>query len=140
MSEDHHNAATADAPADDRPQNTTESASPPEGRRVQVGLRLDESDLKTAYANAFQARYTAEEIVFDLGMNVTTPRPTPPPAHAPASTEPRRLVDVTFHANQRVTMTYDTAKRLAIALAEAVRRHEQAFGHIEPDAKKRRAN
>ncbi|MEM9251477.1 MAG: DUF3467 domain-containing protein [Planctomycetota bacterium] len=138
MSEDQSKVATTDAPADDRPQSPPESASSTDSQRVQVGLRVDESDLKTAYANAFRAHHTAEEIVFDLGMNVTTPRPTPPPAIDPASSEPRRLADVTFHANQRVIMSYYTAKRFAIALGEALRRHEQAFGDIELDTNKRR--
>ncbi|MEM9108895.1 MAG: DUF3467 domain-containing protein [Planctomycetota bacterium] len=138
MSEDQESAATTDAPAKNPSPSSPEAAT--NGQRMQVGLRVDESGLKTAYANAFRAHHTAEEVVFDLGMNVTTPRPTPPPAHDPASDEPRRLADVTFHANQRVVMSYYTAKRFAIALAEAVRRHEQAFGDIELDVNKRRTS
>lgn len=127
-----------DAPAATPESDAAQAATPTDNDRVQIGLRVDESKLQTSYANAFRTHHTAEEVVFDLGMNVTTPRPASPQADGDKPGEPRRLADVTFNANHRVVMNYYTAKRLALSLAEIVRRHEQAFGELELDTQKRR--
>jgi len=93
----------------------------------QVRLRIDEQGMQTCYANAFRTNGTAEEVLLDFGLNLAEP--------TPGQTDQPQIV---FKLNQRVIMNYYSAKRLAIALSQAVRRHEDQFGEIELDVNKRR--
>jgi hypothetical protein len=93
----------------------------------QVRLRIDEQGMQTCYANAFRTNGTAEEVLLDFGLNLAEP--------TPGQTDQPQIV---FKLNQRVIMNYYSSKRLAIALSQAVRRHEDQFGEIELDVNKRR--
>ena len=93
----------------------------------QVRLRIDEQKMQTCYANAFRTNGTAEEVMLDFGLNLAEP--------APDQADQPQIV---FQLNQRVIMNYYSAKRLALALGQAVRRHEDQFGEIELDVNKRR--
>ena len=84
-------------------------------------VRLDDSDAGTCYANFCRISGTPEELVLDFALN-------------PQSTG--RLPEV-LRLNQRVIMNFYTAKRLLGALHQAVHRHEQAFGNLEIDFRKR---
>jgi hypothetical protein len=93
-------------------------------RNIQVAI--DERNLKTSYSNGFMTGVTAEEVVIDFGFNrvqVTNPK--------------KGEGKIVFHANERIIMNYYSAKRLAIALGQIVRRYEQKFGEIELNAAKR---
>jgi len=92
----------------------------------QVRIRIDEQTLQTSYANAFRTNGTAEEVILDFGLNLVE--------SMPQGEQPQ----VVFRLNQRVVMNYYSAKRLALALGQAVRRHEEQFGEIELDMSKRR--
>lgn len=106
---------------------SVEQQAPEQTGQHQVQLRIDESKLSASYANAFRTNGTAEEVVLDFGLNVVQ-LPTEQQA------EPQILLQVT----QRVIMNYFTAKRLAITLSQAIRRHEDQFGELEIDVDKRR--
>ena len=84
-------------------------------------VRLDDSNVETSYANFCRISGTPEELVLDFALN-------------PQSTG--RLPEV-LKINQRVIMNFYTAKRLLGALHQAVHRHEQAFGTLEIDFRKR---
>jgi hypothetical protein len=90
-------------------------------------VHVDEKDLKTSYANGFRSTPTAEELVLDFGLNIPIP---------PRNQQKER--EMVFHVNNRITMNYFVAKRLAITLSQIVRRYEQEFGEIELNAAKRR--
>ncbi len=109
----------ADKPIEEQAREQT-------GQR-QVRLRIDEAHLQTCYANAFRTNGTHEEVMLDFGLNLTEPTPG-------EESQPQ----IVFQVNQRVIMNYYSAKRLAIALSQAVRRHEEQFGEIELDVNKRR--
>jgi len=93
----------------------------------QIRVRIDERNLQTSYVSGFRPTMTAEEVMLDFGLNLV--RPTGDKEH------PQELV---FQASNRLIMSYYSAKRLAIALSQIVRRFEQQFGEIELNAAKRR--
>jgi hypothetical protein len=95
----------------------------------QVRLRLDERNLHTSYANAFRSDATADEVMLYFGLNLVNPV-------AAQQGNP----EIIFQANERIIMTYHTAKRLALTLGQIIRRHEDQFGEIELDVTKRRQN
>ncbi len=95
----------------------------------QVRLRLDERNLHTSYANAFRSDATANEVMLYFGLNLVNPV-------AAQQGNP----EITFQANERIIVTYQTAKRLALTLGQIIRRHEDQFGEIELDVNKRRQN
>lgn len=119
MSDDGNGNTPADKPIEEQAREQT-------GQR-QIRLRIDEQKMQTCYANAFRTNGTAEEVMLDFGLNLAEP--------APDQADQPQIV---FRLKQRVIMNYYSAKRLAIALSQAVRRHEDQFGEIELDVNKRR--
>jgi len=95
----------------------------------QVRLRFDERNLHTSYANAFRSDATADEVMLYFGLNLVNPV-------AVQQGNP----EIIFQANERIIMNYAMAKRLALALGQVIRRHEDQFGEIELDVNKRRQN
>ena len=105
-----------------------EQAREQTGQR-QVRLRINEQNMQTCYANAFRTNGTAEEVMLDFGLNLANPAP-----------QPEGEAEIIFTVSQRVILNYFSAKRLAVALSQAIRRHEQQFGEIELDVTKRRGS
>ncbi len=101
---------------------TGPQGEPSDGQPRQVALRLDERKLRTRYADSFQVTGTPEEAVLDFGMNEVIP--TPDGAGEPA---------IFFHVASRVTVSYYTAKRMAVALGQLIRQHEDQFGQLRLD-------
>lgn len=110
------------------PAGGAQAEGQPQGQQ-QVRLRLDERNLHTSYANAFRSDATANEVMLYFGLNLVNPV-------AAQQGNP----EITFQANERIIMTYETAKRLALTLGQIIRRHEEQFGEIELDVNKRRQN
>ncbi len=119
------NEKESDSPAD---KPVEEQAREQTGRR-QVRLRIDERNMRSAYANAFRTNGTAEEVMLDFGLNVVNPT---------AQQKPQDQPEIIFQINERVILNYYTAKRLAITLSQLIRRHEDQFGELELDVAKRR--
>ena len=120
----------ADEKESDRPADkpVEEQAREQTGQR-QIRLRIDERNMRSAYANAFRTNGTAEEVMLDFGLNVINP---------PAQQKPQDKPEIIFQVNERVILNYYTAKRLAITLSQLIRRHEDQFGELELDVAKRR--
>lgn len=76
------------------------------------------------YANFCRVSSTPEELIIDLGLN---PRPMDPQM-------------AKIHVSQRIIMNHYTAKRLLAALSMAMPRHENAFGVLETDIRRRVRN
>lgn len=95
-------------------------------RRLRV--QLDERNLEATYANAFRTSFTPEEVVLDFGFNLQ---------NAPAAADSGQP-DVTFVIHSRIVLNYFSAKRLALALGQNLRRHEEQFGDLELDPEKRK--
>ena len=86
-----------------------------------VTITMKDSRAEVTYANFFRVNSTTEEIILEVGLN----------PH-PLGTE-----RVELEITQRLVLNPFTAKRLAMALAETIKRHEHAFGTIEIDPRKR---
>lgn len=82
---------------------------------------VDDSTVNAGYANFCRVASTPEELILDLGLN-----PTP---YATGTVEVK--------VSQRIIMNHFSAKRLLNALAAALSRHEQTFGTLETDVRKR---
>ena len=95
--------------------------APARQQAAQGQIEVDDSNVTAGYANFCRVSATPEELILDLGLN---PQPIGP-AHAKVT------------VSQRVIMNHYTAKRLLTALAAALQRHEQVFGVLETDIRKR---
>jgi hypothetical protein len=85
---------------------------------------VDDSAATAGYANFCRVSSTPEELILDLGLNPT----------------PYATGKVDVKVNQRIILNHFTAKRLWSALSMALQRHEQAFGVLETDVRKRVKN
>ncbi len=97
------------------------AAAPAQSQQGQAEIHLDDSATHPLYANFARVTATPEEVIIDLALN---PNPF---------TQGRQDVKV----SQRIVMNFFTAKRLWAALRETLARHEQTFGTIELDVRRR---
>ena len=105
------------------PTNSGDPSTEIEGGQTQDGpnVQIDDSQAVSTYANFCRVASTPEEVLLDLGLNPN----------------PYAQADSTVRVDQRIVMNHYTAKRLLAALSMAVQRHEQAFGPLETDVRKR---
>ncbi len=82
---------------------------------------VDDSTVNAGYANFCRVASTPEELILDLGLNPT----------------PYATGRIEVKVSQRIIMNHFSAKRLLNALAASLSRHEQTFGTLETDARKR---
>lgn len=101
-----------------QPQAATEGG---EQQQQQQVLTVNDESVSAGYANFCRVSSTPEELILDLGLN--------PNPYAPGK--------VTVNVSQRIIMNHYTAKRLLSALSMALQRHEQAFGVLETDVRRR---
>jgi hypothetical protein len=94
------------------------------GQAQQAQITIDDARVEAHYANFCRVSSTPEELVLDLGLNPQ-----------PYATGPQ-----TIRVSQRIILNHYTAKRLLSALSMALQRHEQAFGVLETDIRKRVRN
>jgi hypothetical protein len=92
--------------------------NPTPGEQQQVQLMLDESQMKTSFANAYRIHTTAEEVVLDYGFNMANPNP---------QGGGQQLL---FKVTDRIILSYPNVKRLAMSLQQLVRQYEQRMGEI----------
>ena len=107
-----------DAPAHDEAKAKD---APPAAVQPQVTTEVEDSHAVAGYANFCRVSSTPEELILDLGLNPN----------------PFAQGKQTIHVAQRIIMNHYTAKRLLSALSMALQRHEQAFGVLETDVRKR---
>ncbi len=93
----------------------------------QTRVQVDERDVRTSYCNAFRASETAEEVMLDFGLNRVRP-----------ARREQNQPEIVFQVSNRIVMNYYSAKRLALALGQLIRRYEQQYGEVELDVSKRR--
>ena len=87
----------------------------------QAEVVLNEKGAHAAYANYARVTATPEEVIIDFALN---PNPF---------LSGRQEVAV----SQRLIMNFYTAKRLLSALVMTLQRHEQTFGSVELDVRRR---
>ena len=101
-----------------------EGATPqPTHQQQTTEVVVDDSGTLPSYSNFCRVTATPEEVILDFGLN--------PQPFATGRQDDK--------ANQRIVMNFYTAKRLLTALGMTIQRHEQTFGAIELDVR-RRAN
>lgn len=110
-------AAETPEPAPSSPQEDQPSAR----QAAQTQVNVDDSQAAASYANFCRVSSTPEELILDLGLN---PQPMSPNPES-------------VRVSQRIILNHFTAKRLLNALAMSLQRHEQAFGVLETDVRKR---
>lgn len=111
--------------ADEQTEKQEESAKPeasaPAAAQQTQEVIVNDNEAVAGYANFCRVSSTPEELILDLGLNPT----------------PYATGKVDVHVNQRIILNHYTAKRLWSALSMALQRHEQAFGVLETDVRKR---
>jgi hypothetical protein len=113
--EDELKMSAEDAPAADAPAPSAAAG------QQQQAITVSDDAVEAHYANFCRVMSTPEELVLDLGLNPQ-----------PYATGPQ-----TVTVSQRIILNHYTAKRLLSALSMALQRHEQAFGVLETDVRKR---
>lgn len=113
------NVRSRTAVVEDSSADTSRSSLTAETRTG--GAPLDESRLTPCYANFCSVRRTIEEVILDFGLTTEFMGPSKHPVVL----------------EQRVVMSYFTAKRLMEALKVSLQQHESVFGSVELDARKR---
>ncbi len=101
-------------------QSSDNQADTPANQPTQEVI-VNDADAVAGYANFCRVSSTPEELILDLGLNPT----------------PYATGKVDVHVNQRIILNHYTAKRMWSALSMALQRHEQAFGVLETDVRKR---
>lgn len=91
-----------------------------------VAVRVDERAMATVYSNVVLSHASEEEVMLDFGVKGVAPP------------QDRNQPEVVLQITNRVVLNYFSAKRLAMALSQLIRRYEDQFGEIELDASKRR--
>ena len=103
----------------DTPEGTNSQSHPNQQQTTEVVV--DDSGTLPSYSNFCRVTATPEEVILDFGLN--------PQPFATGRQEVK--------ANQRIVMNFYTAKRLLTALGMTIQRHEQTFGSIELDVRRR---
>lgn len=107
-----------DEKSKDQPET---QAGAPADQAVQSKMTVNDENATACYANFCRVSSTPEELIMDLGLNP----------------QPMGTGDISVNVSQRIIMNHFTAKRLLSALSMALQRHEQAFGVLETDVRKR---
>jgi hypothetical protein len=92
----------------------------PQGQQANE-IVVDDAGAEAAYSNFCRVTATPEEVILDFGLNMQ-----------PFATEGQHV-----KANHRIVMSFYTTKRLLSAIGMTIQRHEQTFGGIELDIRRR---
>ena len=109
-----------DAPPPD-PEADADSPVEPDAPEQRINVEFDDSGAAVCYANFAKVSRSPEEIILDVGLNP----------------HPGGGVPAKVTVAQRIVMNPYTAKRLLGALNVALRQHEQTFGEVQVDVRKR---
>ncbi|MBP7746566.1 MAG: DUF3467 domain-containing protein [Phycisphaerae bacterium] len=101
-----------------------EQPTPPRPQPQQQQIRLDTGTMETVYANFFALAGSPDEMVIYLGANSPLPNVPQP----------------TIRVSHRLMLLPANAKRLLLALQQAVKAHEDRFGPIELPPQRRPEN
>ena len=112
-------------PDQNAPQAAPEAAPQDQDQQQTIRVRMDQRDVKTSYANAFNTHGLINEVILDFGLNV----PVPP--------QPDQPPEIMLQITDRIILNYYSVKRLVLTLGQLVRRHEERFGELELDDSKR---
>ena len=101
---------------------TPPESSAPNAETTVVQL-ISTKDTATTYSNFCRGALTPEEIVLDFGFN--------------ANSFGVKVLEEDIQIQNRIILSTSAAKRLLFQLNEMIRRHEQNFGEVEMDFRRR---
>ncbi len=90
-------------------------AQQPADAQQRGSIRLSYANAPLHYANLALVNTTPEEVVLNFGVNAVPPTPER---------------EVTVEINNRIILSYPSAKRLALTLGNLISRYEEAHGVI----------
>jgi len=102
---------------------TVTEKAPAGDAQQQVKITLDDANVSASYSNFCRVTGTPEEVVIDFALNPN----------------PFSQQDQKIRIDNRLVLNYFTAKRLFAALQQTIMRHEQNFGVIELNVRRRLA-
>ena len=102
-------------------EGAAEGAPQAQPGQIQQQITINDEEVTAGYANFCRVSSTPEELILDLGLNPT----------------PFASGEVTVNLSQRVIMNHITAKRMLGLLSATLQRHEQTFGVVETDVRRR---
>lgn len=105
--------------------STATSAVAPTDQAGQLRLMIDDEETPLLYSTTVRVWHSPEEINLDFAGPI---RPN------------REQKTARLRVDQRVVLNPWAAKRLALALNQAMARYEQTYGLLELDERKRRKN
>lgn len=97
--------------------SSAKAVEQPQGAKL-----LYDASAHATYSNLCRVTGTPEEVILDFALN--------PNAFGGVVDEPLKV-------DHRIVMGYEATKRTALVLLETVRRHEERFGEIELDPRRR---
>ncbi len=90
-------------------------AQQPADAQQRGSIRLNYADTPMHYANLALVNTTPEEVILNFGVNAVPPSPER---------------EVTVEINNRIILSYPSAKRLALTLGNIISRYEELHGVI----------
>ncbi len=108
--------------SEETPITGTTNNQPAAGAGQQMHVQIREDKMQVIYSNVSRIGGTLEELFVDFAINTQHPD------------QPNTAV---MDVSTRVMMNFYSAKRLALALSQAVQRYEQVCGPIEIDPRRR---
>ena len=90
----------------------------------QVQVQLDDTNATVSYASTVQVRGSAEDITIDFAGPLRSTSP--------------KIAKLTI--DQRIILNPYAAKRLALAIGQAISQYEKTYGQLELDPRKRVIN
>ncbi len=100
----------------------SEPQTPPPGPET-VQQRITTNGVQVSYVNFCRGTLTPEEVILDLGFNVNS--------------FGVRVLEEDLAIQNRVVLSLPAAKRLLLLLNDMVLRHEQNFGAVEVDFRRK---
>jgi Protein of unknown function (DUF3467) len=107
--------------ADDSPPKHAVPHADQETALEAAKSEVDVSGIQPGYSNFCRVTATPEEVILDFGLNA----------------QPFAMGAQPVKISQRTVVNFYTAKRLLVALETTIRRHEDTFGPIELDVRRR---
>ncbi|GAC1465153.1 MAG: DUF3467 domain-containing protein [Isosphaeraceae bacterium] len=107
--------------SDNPVEGTPAQASSAAPQQQTTEVVVDDSGTLPSYSNFCRVTATPEEVILDFGLN--------PQPFATGRQDVKAI--------QRIVMNFYTSKRLLTALGMTIQRHEQTFGSIELDVRRR---
>jgi len=104
----------------DVPATPTEEAPAQDAQR-QIQLRMDDTEMRTIYANGFRTSTTPEEVFLDFGLNVPV-----------VLGQPEGQPEYHMKLDTRVILNYGAARRLVQTLTPLIRRLEEQLSKLTP--------